>query len=247
MPDAARRNPDWEWDEIVLACDLVMQNGGHWLPAENPQVIELSELLQRMTLHPPEMRRADFRNPNGVGRKTADIATALPGYTGRPTNGGRRDKQVIARFLAEPDVMHRLAESIRQSVAEGEPTDFPREIGYENESEMEGRYLLRWHAYRERNPALRQKKIHSVLAQCGVLACEACGFDFYRTYGERGSGYIECHHVEPLHVGGEGPRTIRDLALLCSNCHRMIHARPPWPTPAQLRSIILAQAERSHS
>jgi 5-methylcytosine-specific restriction protein A len=140
MPEAARRNPDWEWDEIVLACDLVMRNGRRSLPAENPQVIELSELLQRMTIHPREARRADFRNPNGVGRKTADIATVLPGYSGRPTNGSRRDKEVIASFIAEPDVMHALAESIRKSVAEGEPADFPRGVGYENESEMEGRY-----------------------------------------------------------------------------------------------------------
>jgi 5-methylcytosine-specific restriction protein A len=241
--DGVGRNPDWQWDELVLACDIVMQNGGRWLPAENPQVIELSELLQRMTLHPREGRRADFRNPNGVGRKTADIATALPGYTGRPTNGGRLDKEVIARFIAEPDVMHSMAESIRTSAAQGEPADFPRDAGNENESEMEGRYLLRWHAYRERNPALRRRKISAVLAQGRPLCCESCDFDFSQTYGERGRGYIECHHVEPLHVGGEGPRTIRDLALLCSNCHRMIHSKPPWPTPAQLRDIISAQAE----
>ncbi|MBV9448197.1 MAG: HNH endonuclease [Streptosporangiaceae bacterium] len=247
MPDGARRNPDWEWDELVLACDLVMRNGGHWLPAENPQVIELSELLQRMTLHPREVRRADFRNPNGVGRKTADIATALPGYAGRPTNGGRRDKEVIAKFLAEPDVMHSVADSIRKSVAEGEPTDLPREVGYDNESEMEGRYLLRWHAYRERSPVLRRKKINSVLAQHGSLACETCGFDFGQTYGERGRGFIECHHVDSLRAGGEGPRTIRDLALLCSNCHRMIHTKLPWPSPAQLRDIIHAQDESQRS
>jgi 5-methylcytosine-specific restriction protein A len=87
----------------------------------------------------------------------------------------------------------------------------------------------------------------TALARSGSLACEACGFDFARTYGERGHGYIECHHVEPLHVGGEGPRTIHDLALVCSNCHRMIHAELPWLTPAQLRDIIHTQAvgERS--
>lgn len=118
MPDAARRNAAWERDEIVLACDLVMRNDGHWLPAESPQVIELSELLQWMPLHPPEVRRADFRNPYAVARKTADIATALPGYSGRPTNGGRRDKEVISKFLAEPNVMHYVAESIRKSVVE---------------------------------------------------------------------------------------------------------------------------------
>jgi 5-methylcytosine-specific restriction enzyme A len=38
--------------------------------------------------------------------------------------------------------------------------------------------------------------------------------------------------------------SISDLALLCSNCHRMIHAKPPWPTPAELFSeIIRRQAE----
>jgi 5-methylcytosine-specific restriction protein A len=245
MPEHERRAPDWEWDEIVLACDLLVQNGWRALPAENPQVIELSRLLQKMSIHPPEVRGDKFRNPNGVGRKTADLATNRPGYTGRPTNGGRRDKEVIERFLSQPDVMHAMAESIRVSVGSGEPPDFPADTGYEGESQMEGRYLLRWHAYRERNPALRQRKIASVVATGRPLSCEVCDFDFAEFYGDRGRGYIECHHVEPLHVGGERARTIRDLALLCSNCHRMIHSKPPWPTPAELRAIVETTARHS--
>jgi len=247
MADEGRRAPDWAWEEIVLACDLVVSNGWEQLPAENLQVIELSELLQRMSIYPLEVRGDKFRNANGVARKTGDIATARPGYRGLPTHGGRRDKEVIALFLAEPDVMHATAETIRASVASGEPADFPSDAGYIGESEMEGRYLLRWHAYRERNPALRRRKISSVLASGGSLACEVCSFDFSQTYGERGQGYIECHHVEPLHVGGEGPRSIRDLALLCSNCHRMIHTKPPWPTPAELQELIQRQAEGQRS
>jgi predicted HNH restriction endonuclease len=27
-----------------------------------------------------------------------------------------------------------------------------------------------------------------------------CGFDFAQTYGDRGKGFIECHHIVPLHV-----------------------------------------------
>jgi 5-methylcytosine-specific restriction enzyme A len=238
VPDGGRRNPDWTWDEIVLACDLVFRNDGRALPAEDPRVIELSELLRQMTIHPKNGRREDFRNANGVGRKTADIATALPGYRGKPTNGGRLDKDVIAEFLARGETMHALAESIRSSLANGEPDGFPGEVGYDGESEMEGRYLLRWHAYRERNPALRRRKLASVVAAGGLLACEVCQFDFGAVYGDRGRGYIECHHVEPLHIGGERARTINDLALLCSNCHRMIHTKPPWPTPAELRAAI---------
>jgi 5-methylcytosine-specific restriction enzyme A len=247
MADEGRRAPDWAWEEIVLACDLVVQNGWQQLGADNPEVIELSQLLQEMDIYPLEVRGDKFRNPNGVGRKTGDIATARPGYQGVKTNGGRRTEEVVAEFIEKPDVMHALAVSIRASAAAGEPPDLPREVGYENESEMEGRYLLRLHAYRERNPAPRRKKINSILAIGGSLACEVCGFDFAQKYGERGQGYIECHHVEPLHVGGERARSVKDLALLCSNCHRMIHTKPPWPTPAELRELISRQADSRSS
>jgi len=88
MPESGRRAPDWEWDEIVLACDLVAQNRWQQLPAEDPQVIELSRLLQEMSIHPAEVRGDKFRNPNGVGRKTADLATNRPATrASRPTAG----------------------------------------------------------------------------------------------------------------------------------------------------------------
>ncbi|WP_245687108.1 HNH endonuclease [Streptacidiphilus griseoplanus] len=70
------------------------------------------------------------------------------------------------------------------------------------------------------------------------LACEVCNFNFEQAYGERGVGYIECHHIVPLHVAGEGATKLADLALICSNCHRMIHRRAPWPTPLELRAAI---------
>jgi len=242
MADGAGRNPDWEWDEIVLACDLVAQNGWRQIDHSSPKVAQLSTLLQDMTLHPKDARLPNFRSESSVARKTADIATWHPDYQGRRTNGNRLDREVMAEFIARPDVMHALAESIRSGIAAGEPSDFPRAVGYEDESEVEGRYLLRLHAYRERNPALRRRKIAAVKADSGSLACAACDFDFERTYGDLGRDYIECHHIEPLHVGGHKPRSIKDLALLCSNCHRMIHRKPPWPTPAELRDLILRQA-----
>ncbi|WP_308114324.1 HNH endonuclease [Streptomyces brasiliscabiei] len=38
---------------------------------------------------------------------------------------------------------------------------------------------------------------------------------------------MECHHVIPLHEAGEGQTKLIDLALVCANCHRMIHRRAP--------------------
>ncbi|MFJ8374087.1 HNH endonuclease [Streptomyces sp. NPDC094461] len=70
------------------------------------------------------------------------------------------------------------------------------------------------------------------------MACEACGFDFEALYGDRGAGHLECYHAVPLHEAGQGRSKLSDLALICANCHRMIHRRAPWSAPAELRVTI---------
>ena len=45
-------------------------------------------------------------------------------------------------------------------------------------------------------------------------------------YGEIGEGFIEAHHLKPLHtLTGEKVALdpVKDFAVLCSNCHKMIH------------------------
>lgn len=58
--------------------------------------------------------------------------------------------------------------------------------------------------------------------------CRGCGFTFAAVYGEAGRGFIEAHHLVPLgDLTEDGPVARdpeRDFAVLCSNCHRMIHA-----------------------
>ncbi len=73
----------------------------------------------------------------------------------------------------------------------------------------------------------------------GRLSCEACGFDFVSTYGKRGYGFIECHHTKPIHmITPSSKNRLNDLALLCSNCHRMVHAHRPWLTVSELRELL---------
>ena len=232
---------DWQWEEIVLACDLVYQNGWRQLDEGDPRVRELSGILQRMSIHPLDIRLPNFRNFAGVAQKTRNIATVHPDYVGRPSNGNKLDKKVLDEFLDDPERMRNVAVKVRRLALDDEPESVSQLFGDEDESVMEGRYLLRFHRVRERSSKLRDKKIRSVLASGGLLICEVCRFNFEEFYGDLGKGFIECHHVEPLHEGGERSRTIRDLALLCSNCHHMIHRRPPWPTPSQLRDIIRTQ------
>ena len=71
--------------------------------------------------------------------------------------------------------------------------------------------------------------------------CMACSFNFEKTYGDIGKGFIEVHHIKPLSSRDEeivvNPET--DLVCVCSNCHRMIHHIPGKVlTVEELRNII---------
>ena len=191
-----------------------------------------------MPLHPQSVRLPDFRNANGVARKTVDLATAHPDYGGVPTHGGATDKKVLTAFLERPVEMSAEAEALRVATTRGQFLRLISPVDEEQNSGYEGRLLIRQHVTRERDRALRHRKINAVLASGGDLNCEVCGFHFGETYGDRGNGYIECHHIVPLHVAGPRSTLLEDLALLCANCHRIAHVRPPWPTVAELRAMI---------
>jgi 5-methylcytosine-specific restriction protein A len=104
------RNPNWTWDEIVLACALVEANGWRAVSQERSEAIKLSELLQSTAIHLLEGRASDFRNPAGVERKTGDLVSCLPGR--RRTNGNRLDVEVVDAFRSRPAAMGEEAQAI---------------------------------------------------------------------------------------------------------------------------------------
>ncbi len=109
---------------------------------------------------------------------------------------------------------------------------------YEDAGASEGRENRRLHRARERNRALVKRKKEQVRAAGRPLACEACGFDFGATYGAIGEDYIECHHVNQLSVVGESRTRLTDLALVCSNCHRMIHHNGGCLSVEAIRQLV---------
>lgn len=71
--------------------------------------------------------------------------------------------------------------------------------------------------------------------------CEACNFDFMSKYGELGRQFIEAHHLTPIASLGIGQFQINiqtDFAVLCSNCHSMIHRLDDPSDLEQLRNIM---------
>ena len=188
----------------------------------------------------PEFAAQDpkYRNADGVRRKTYDIATAHPDYPGAITKGGKTTATVVELFIQDPQRMHELATAIRAAITDPGPTPQPPIDLDLEQTYDEGKSFERRHLIRERDPLARRRKISHARHSLGHLRCEACGFDFEATYGDRGHDFIECHHRNPLSVIGPTKTALTDLALLCSNCHRMIHRYRLWLTIEQLTELI---------
>jgi 5-methylcytosine-specific restriction protein A len=81
--------------------------------------------------------------------------------------------------------------------------------------------------HRKREQKLRVAKLKQALEKHdGRLICEVprCGFDFENTYGALGKEFAHVHHLKPL-GNRELPSetSLDDLAIVCANCHAMIH------------------------
>lgn len=143
-----------------------------------------------------------------------------------PTEAG-----AVGDFLGE---LFSLAESRRKAddLDEDRP---PVRDGF-----PEGKLKERLHTSRERNPEVIRQAKRMAIEHHGHLQCACCGFEFASVYGRVGVGFIEAHHTKPvstLHRDG-GVTRIEDIALVCSNCHRMLHRRRPWLEIHELKRLI---------
>lgn len=235
---------DWAWPELLLAGALLVENG--WqrtLRAHETKVAELSRFLRDR--NPEFAMSPTFRSPNSVQRKLEDMRTSRRDYQGAKTRGGQLTVQVVRAFEDDPDRMLALASLIRgrpdlaiPEIDDDSTTTFDEEVGEGLTAAIEGRVARRLVTTRERDPKLRAAKLRAVRAAGRAIACEVCDFDFGTSYGSHGDGYIQVHHVLPLHVSGEVKTELKDLVLLCANCHVMIHHGKVWKTPAELRALL---------
>jgi hypothetical protein len=107
------------------------------------------------------------------------------------------------------------------------------------QADGEWRRALRNHWAHERSKTLVKRAKERFKQERGRLSCEACEFDFFHVYGALGEDFIEVHHLVPVSELREGDSTrLSDVALVCSNCHRMLHRGKPVLDIDELRSIL---------
>ncbi|WP_419176220.1 HNH endonuclease [Desulfosediminicola sp.] len=103
----------------------------------------------------------------------------------------------------------------------------------------EGRKTFRIHRKLERDGTIPKKAKVKRLAETGKLECDVCSLNFQEIYGSIGTGFIEAHHKIPVSkLDGNEKTKISDLALVCSNCHRMLHRANPPLTIKSLKKKI---------
>lgn len=116
------------------------------------------------------------------------------------------------------------------------------DYGYDSEF-PEGKEIERKHKLRERNQAVIKSAKDLFKRKNVKLYCQVCGFDFHATYGEIGIDFIEGHHTIPIsELKGEVITKVKDVALVCSNCHRMLHRKRPWLKMEDLKKLINEKA-----
>lgn len=238
------RPPRWHRDEIILALDLYYTLEPKEMDSKNPKVIELSDILNKLPIHEERTENTKFRNPNGVGLKLSNFKAIDPDFEGKGMSSySKRDKEVFFEFKEKNNELKSIANQIKKTISNNEINQKLYQIQDEFDefdlSVKEGKVIYKLHKLRERNSKINRRKKELYFKQNGKLNCEVCDFDFYIAYGELGKGFIEVHHKTPLsEIDGEIKTKLEDLALVCSNCHRMLHKKINTLSIKKLKSIL---------
>ena len=240
------RNPPWHRDEIILALDLYMRLKSGEIHARNPEIQELSRLLNRLPIFAEKPDEVKFRNANGVALKLSNFLALDNSYQGKGMEShSKLDEKVFKEFEFDSHRLRQLAENIRTVADDPQLPNHLYLIPEIEEGEeievMEGAVIYKLHKYRERDQKIITQKKEIEFSKYGKLLCEACEFDFHLKYGDLGYKYIECHHCTPLsEFSNVTKTTLNDLALVCSNCHRMLHRKIDFLTIEKLRNLLRA-------
>lgn len=234
------RNPPWSRDELILTLDFYHRYAPKLPDKSSNEVRELSGLLNMLQQKMGVSGDEKFRNANGVSMKLMNFHRFNPNYSGKGLErGGKGDEVVWNLFSSNLDELKKVADTIRSHILADAPFPQLAEKFTDEEESEEGKVLTRVHRYRERNTKIIKRKKEKVLSETGSLNCEVCTFEFGKVYGNHGDGFIECHHTKPVSEMNVGEKTkLADLALVCPNCHRMIHRTRPWLSIEELKAIL---------
>jgi 5-methylcytosine-specific restriction protein A len=137
----------------------------------------------------------------------------------------------LSAFLKDIQAILELYESISKSIGKkfieqdqiAEQLALSGELPKVDASGIDGAIRIYYHKKtesRQRNSKLAK----DIKAELGST-CQGCGITLSSVYGNIGTDFVEAHHLTPLSLAPkEGAQlTVKDFAVLCPTCHRIIH------------------------
>lgn len=237
-------NPHWTRDETILALDLYFKCNGKVPSKSDARVLELSRFLRSLPHQSSDTSNDTFRNPDGVVFKLQNLQQVATGKGF--ANVSKTDRAVWAELGERRNEVDQLAELIRQSVSVGESSE--NGMDWDEEEFFEGRLLTALHKKKERHRNIRAKLLASRRKR-GALTCDMCRCETSSTKVKFEDAAFEAHHMLPMSMAMERKTQLKDMALLCANCHRLLHRaialNGQWLTIDEARRMIgLALAPR---
>lgn len=140
----------------------------------------------------------------------------------------------VARLLKVGDDFYAIFGELDKEISEQLPPSIERTFP------EGGKRVITINAFERSGPARR-----ACIEHFGSK-CDACHFDFGKTFGQLGEGFIHVHHRNPVSAQDEEYHLdpIRDLIPLCPNCHAMVHRTNPPMAIEELKAIIAAGEQK---
>ncbi len=166
-----------------------------------------------------------------INLQASGSSTRLAFYEPGHVFGVRYDCKFLPATQQLMDDLSMMIEFYRLATARGgiaeldhvQPVTDPLQI------DLSGATLQEKRQYRYHRVIERNRRLASAAKQIQGYVCKVCCFDFEKTYGSVGREYIEAHHLVPIsqlplnQVMRLSPKD--DFAVVCANCHRMIHRK----------------------
>jgi 5-methylcytosine-specific restriction protein A len=242
----AKRNPKWNWEELILALDLCLGNTEVRPWRQIIRETKLPEDLKQLRKSTGAAGSDTLRNVEGVYQKMQNFIHLDPdckanGQRGRP-HGSTLDEVVWDEFNAHPEALKKACQSIRKATKEksknlNRPPKAsaltPGDI-----SAMEGERIEQRSYRRKRDQGLRWTAWNNA---GGVGA--ACGVNYSKLLAGKGAKVLQVHHKGQLsHLDAPKLHTPNDLAVVCANCHALIHMNPKKPLPIKVLRAMLSKS-----
>ena len=113
----------WTREEVILVMDLYVRlkaHEGRTIPDQSSaEIVQLSELLKRLSAYPPERQNDKYRNPNGAHLKLTNLRAVQTADEHGMSSYSRRDAAIWREFVDNLPQLEAEAAAIRDRLQQG--------------------------------------------------------------------------------------------------------------------------------